>query len=1009
MSAAHFDSSKGILSFKLRPQETEEIELPTKVDQRNFRDPAGYLPSKDHGCFVKGISLTNLGPNPVLKCYVDVDEVDWRYPESIAERVPVTHDPELLVKGLFCWWKDNVSHAERDIVNPQLFFLCQGNGTAESQALVFTDILIKHRVPARKAPIDGHLAFEYFFNGEWHLVDPTRNALYLRLDNQSIASAQELIDDPFLILRTHCFGKFRSMDVGRSWRNFALLQVRNAVYEPPVTTTFSEAFRGLDIYPDERMDFRCVANTPVTRVMHKVSVSQRRKSDGSLLYRGLFPIKRVSNNTSAAVRLVGEGLSVEAGEVLDIESHLLFNIHFSCAADDGEIVIESDAARTAVPLLQCGRQKVGLIGEGQREATVQVDYQVDTELLQKPVPRVDVVSIGNVFDHALPSFEVQASQMDMDLLWWQVTRSDEDLAVVSNLDQVIPFTNHISLDRIADSFLSNNVEYRLFVRGRAQGVWGEWSIPFPFRVIKPEPIGDVSFKKRCHKRYEISWEPSASPNVNYHVFGSNSLDFMPDIYYGKRVDRILGAEVTESIDDYNHVIATNDCSITVNGDLAYYRVVAESRGHYSLPSPLIRVYDTELIQERNVLRGSVSENAQFSAERVYYTQEGPIIEESVFTPPEREEARPYLLPSNHPAYARLSRLFRSGRLVATPDSWYGAGFHDAFQGIPSPALMVGEHPELPGYRVKAYFDVQPSGVDRSPLPYCQRLLDRAKGAEMLLQVLKERNYQYLGVPQMWLYLLPSQPLLEPEQTGPSNPCVLIVEDAKLVSPEANLEAYRTRITPSMLDGLVRIISLGIPHLNPDSLRFAEDGRMIFVDTAGCLEGKWRANYNEILPYLSPENAEYWKKIVRRERNRAGVYSGLIEDDLYMEPAAHAQEGYYEDERLCVSYVSRQLFDLSSARRFTVRAIHKILEAVNVDNDKDPYLQGYLFSPVNIGMEITFQDKEGNFVGDEQIAMVMLVKGTIYYDVHRESDGLLLIHKESYEEALEKLKEEGKHD
>ena len=35
----------------------------------------------------------------------------------------------------------------------------------------------------------------------------------------------------------------------------------------------------------------------------------------------------------------------------------------------------------------------------------------------------------------------------------------------------------------------------------------------------------------------------------------------------------------------------------------------------------------------------------------------------------------------------------------------------------------------------------------------------------------------------------------------------------------------------------------------------------------------------------------------------------------------------DDERLRVSYVGRQVLDLASARRFVIRAIHQLLEAV----------------------------------------------------------------------------------
>lgn len=47
-----------------------------------------------------------------------------------------------------------------------------------------------------------HTVPEVYYDGDWHMLDPDQKVFYLEEDNKTIASLREIVERPYLVIRT---------------------------------------------------------------------------------------------------------------------------------------------------------------------------------------------------------------------------------------------------------------------------------------------------------------------------------------------------------------------------------------------------------------------------------------------------------------------------------------------------------------------------------------------------------------------------------------------------------------------------------------------------------------------------------------------------------------------------------------------------------------------------------------------------------------------------------------
>lgn len=220
-----------------------------------------------------------------------------------------------------------------------------------------------------------------------------------------------------------------------------------------------------------------------------------------------------------------------------------------------------------------------------------------------------------------------------------------------------------------------------------------------------------------------------------------------------------------------------------------------------------------------------------------------------------EKLKPYFLPLNHPIKSTLDHIFESGQVILNREKFVSAGFKASSQKKPG-NLVVGLHPHLRGFLVKAYFDHQ---------DVCEwdNYLKRVMGAQSLQRCIQNHGYEKkFKVPKKWIYPLPLKSLLSHNPLSYQKNFVLIVEDMEILNDKENKRIFKNQMTPLTLDRLYEIITEEglIDSVFRDNIPYNKFGKICFIDTEH--HHLWPINYYHLKGTLSFEMGRYWETITQ---------------------------------------------------------------------------------------------------------------------------------------------------
>lgn len=580
-------ASSETLSIPLRAGQPAEVFLDSPVDDTNYQDPRGY---RHHGAstraFIRKLTLTNTGATPLTGPLLVVNGRDWSTPEALRKSLALPGQASALMPRLFTFWRDQHSHADGDadgakeslaLLNFWGYALC-GDATA-----ALTRLATSYGVPARKIPLNGHIAAEYFYDDAWHIFDTDQNVCYLRLDNRTFASAADLRADPFLARRVKVLGRYAPVEVGAMAFNTALHEYLEPKEEKAVKLKTPPApLRADTLFPREQMIVHATMAPEIAvgradlgkwggtreaalRVVEWViDPAARRNTNGQVVVTTGFPILRAVNHTT------GETITPPAGQTV-------FEIVVQPRALTDRISIYCQRTRASLPLPGKGRNSVVLAASDPRgTATLEVDWE--------KAEGVKVPTVIPVQEDAAPSFRIR-TEPGADLLWWQISTTNDFAFVPPSFDAVITAAETLRFDPLTATFFNPDQPYFLRVKARRDGVWGEWCAPVSFRVEKPaRPAPAVA--SIAGTKLRLSW-PDAGAGAEYLVFGSNRLDFVPEPFADEEIVAMREQAIEQRRPNRNLVATVAVPTIELEPAFRFYRVIARRNGVLSIPGDLI--------------------------------------------------------------------------------------------------------------------------------------------------------------------------------------------------------------------------------------------------------------------------------------------------------------------------------------------------------------------------------------------------------------------------------------
>ena len=202
----------------------------------------------------------------------------------------------------------------------------------------------------------------------------------------------------------------------------------------------------------------------------------------------------------------------------------------------------------------------------------------------------------------------------------------------------------------------------------------------------------------------------------------------------------------------------------------------------------------------------------------------------------------------------LNALFHSKeRITANEKTLKKAGFKILHKGNWSKMLVIS-HQRLPGYLVKLYTDDEPNVID------WVKCKERVKGALSVAACITKNNWcTYFKVPKKWIYPLPQ----DPSYCGSNRKSfILLVEDADLISSEANLQKWESKkVSTDCLTALYCLLkNEGLrDSVYPFNLPFSKDGRIAMIDTE--FHHEWPVPFKRLTKYLSVKNQAHWSLLI----------------------------------------------------------------------------------------------------------------------------------------------------
>jgi hypothetical protein len=866
-----------------------EVFFDAPLDDQQLQGPS-LNQEADQAHFCEKIIIENEGDSPLKGLHAFVNGKDFYSKEGLSRYIEQQNRHPLLT--LYLLWKDSFIQKETSNLTfpTPLHFLYFANSLNKKQhAESFCKLCNLLFFSTRLANTYGTACYDVQLQDKWILLDPTLQHFYLDLDNQTLVSSEEILDDPFLALRAQSLVCSTLEQRAANLARFEIVQQRLAKENEPFLA--EDIKIETDLYPTEKLVYLCHAIKRGTSVIQHLVNPQERGF--SFSYHSLFPIAVIYNETTEPVFLKSFNTTIYPNESYTIHNLCVMDLEIeSSQTASGFLLVEGSGNKRLFPLLDKGLNTVDL-GASSNPSSIIMHYEFNPDLEETEFCHLKVEETPAFFDHMTPAFSLSADSQP-DKIWWQISIHSNFDFVPGALEGVESYTGKVTLDQLAETFLNPKKTYYFRVKGYANGHWGDWSEPFAFSLEKPNQVQSIKFEKIYERegKYEVTWQDAEDSEVEYLVFGSNSLDFIPSIYINRQINALVNEEAVEEETQDNLLTIVSEPRVEVDGLPAYLRIIARKRGQLSVPSPIIYVYDDNLIQPRTVLQTIELENDNWICKRVDLLQDyswcephqDPILTHIQQThslldipvyfqrragasPPYTispyvssdiwEYVKPHFLPVNHPVRPKLDRMFSKTRVTQTPETFKEAGFKH-YRPRRASRMMVSNHPLLTGYYVKAYSDLEPANVVD-----WKRLMRRIDGAHSIKHCILRHGYQkYFKVPKKWIYPLP------PEPSPPNTPeyfrknFILIAEDVRSVGHEKNEKMYRHDMTRELLDAIYTIFQEeGLADsVYAFNVPFCKDGKLAFIDTE--IHHYWPVPFQKLTRYFSSEMRQYWQTLIQ---------------------------------------------------------------------------------------------------------------------------------------------------
>ncbi|HVE15927.1 MAG TPA: hypothetical protein VNB29_04280 [Chthoniobacterales bacterium] len=532
----------------------------TPVDDEHLANPVGYFPpERPVTRIVHRITVENTGPGPIENPDIRINGVPLFPVADPLVALGVSDVRDLL--SLFAKWRDRAVHATTNLEanhDPLAVLHAIGAGFCGDDTRAFAAITASHGAEVRFARLNGHSVAEHRLGGDWMLLDGDQNLFYLGWDNLTPVSEDDIQADPFLALRTQVFGRQSGWELVASWQNTSRFEFIDHTHAQKIFRLKNvPPKRNWTLQPGEKITIR------LDEIPKKVAASSEALRSDSALREVTCLVEFQPRNRPRNKLLTPYPLLAE---------------------QPGEPLYEFEASEAASALCQAVRSQFPALRSGKNTFESKTGGKLQVTF--------DYTDAANLKPAAAPSLQADSRRILIDAqgadrVWWQVAADRHFHLVPPNFDRVVTFKPEIAFSPIDQTFLSSGGSYFLRAKVRRNGVWSDWCEPVSFTAEKPAQPAIVNAEGADGDQTCIRWKSQPGEML---VFGSDRLDFLPEVFGETEITRLENGSIGESRPNRNLLAAVpgqkGEAYVPVR---ACYRLIARDGEALSVPSALLRV------------------------------------------------------------------------------------------------------------------------------------------------------------------------------------------------------------------------------------------------------------------------------------------------------------------------------------------------------------------------------------------------------------------------------------
>jgi hypothetical protein len=595
------------VTFEISAGSSKRVTWQTGVTDAELINPAGYFPAeRSQYRLVERVTIQNSSDAIIRNPVLVINGRDFLTVNDPFAALGLS--PDATLSQLFAIWKERRVHASTGLkANALVLEVLRTFGVTlcgeDSKCLA--DLVIAAGGSARAVPVSGHVVYEFSLRNETAVIDGDQNTIYLRLDNSTLANESDLKSDPFLVTRTKVFGRQMPFQLASAWMNSArfdrqVSEVKAARKSQPVSPDVNWEF-----LPGEGVEFFSSA-TALPTILSRDSVVGK----NPILRESVIAVAFHLDAKARMRRGNTINLPFPAVALVDGEG----NVESIDRDSDGpqySVVIPSDAEGDLTVLCQAAKgmfpglpERVNLVrfdAEKSNDAALTLTYHLNRSGVSAssvPAPKVQIHAEPH---HGLPVFQIES--VGADALWWQLSDSETFCRVLPNFDRVQTSVEMLKIATpIETSFFSPGRQWFFRAKHRVNGVWSVWNDAIAFTVAKPAAPDGVQVSVAHPEAAELTWDTT---DGDVWIFGSDRMDFLPEIYSNIDSGRIENSAIRESTPNSNLLakVAGGDGHAELPR-FAFYRLVTQKDGRFSVPSGLVSTPADQRLRPATVLQNS---------------------------------------------------------------------------------------------------------------------------------------------------------------------------------------------------------------------------------------------------------------------------------------------------------------------------------------------------------------------------------------------------------------------